>query len=298
MRWSALLNPGFLVAFVVLTVSAIGMSAAIRAYGLHLQKLEIHAPGNRQLSALPRETPSWKQIGTDQIMDEDTVKTLGTENYVSRVYIQKNPPAGQEPIALEFHAAYYTGGIDTVPHVPERCMVGGGWLQTKGAQTLALEDVDTSTWIVDAAASGGARGEVYSVRTLPAPYSDAPGTRVRLPFGVAPDKPIHMRISAFGDPKTGKTLYSGYFFIANGGTAASAEQVRTLAFNLTSDYAYYLKVQFSSAGVSSAQELAELSSSLLGELIAEIMRCVPDWTLVESGEYPPDNPRRRTGASN
>lgn len=294
MNWKSLLNPGFLVALAVMLVSALGMSAAIKAYGLHLQKLEIRAPNNRQVSTLPRETPSWIQVGTDQIMDQDTVKTLGTKNYVSRVYAQKINKEAQpsrEPIVMELHAAYYTGGIDTVPHVPERCMVGGGWLQTQGAQTLPLL-LDSSTWVKSDVASSPARGEVYTVRTLPAPYSDAPGTRVLLPFGVSPESPLRMRISAFGNPQTGKRLYSGYFFIANGGTVASAEGVRTLAFDLTSDYAYYLKVQCSSTNVGSPEELATASSSLLSELIAEIMRCVPDWTLVEAGEYPADNPRR------
>ncbi|KAA0213462.1 MAG: exosortase-associated EpsI family protein [Leptolyngbya sp. PLA3] len=299
MNWKSLLNPGFLVAMTLMLVSALGMSAAIRAYGLHLQKLEIYAPNNRQVSTLPRETPSWIQVGTDQIMDQDTVKTLGTKNYVSRVYMEKVDKSAQparEPIVMELHVAYYTGGIDTVPHVPERCMVGGGWLQTQGAQTLPLA-LDSSTWVRDAGASSEARGDVYTVRTLPAPYSDAPGTRVPLPFGVSPQSPVRMRISAFGNPQTGKTLYSGYFFIANGGTVASAEGVRTLAFDLTSDYAYYLKVQCSSTSVASAEELATASSSLTSELIAEIMRCVPDWSLVEAGEYPADNPRRAERAS-
>jgi hypothetical protein len=100
-----------------------------------------------------------------------------------------------------------------------------------------------------------------------------------------------MRISEYESPDSGKKLFAGYFFIANGGVAASAEQVRTLAFDLTSDYAYYLKVQVSSTTVSSAEELAEQSGALLSELIAEVVRCVPDWVSVESGAYPSDNPR-------
>jgi hypothetical protein len=72
----------------------------------------------------------------------------------------------------------------------------------------------------------------------------------------------------------------------------SAEQVRLLAFNLTDDYAYYLKVQITSGGVESPQELASLAGSLLDDLLGEIMRCVPDWTEVRAGRYPPDHPRR------
>jgi len=291
MNMRALLNPAFLLTLAILSASAIGMSAAINAYGLHLQKREIYAVDNRQVSTLPRETPNWVQIGSDQVMDEDTVKTLGTTNYVSRVYRKKEVSEDETPMVLEFHAAYYTGGIDTVPHVPERCMVGGGWLQTNSALVLPLA-VSSETWIKDALASESPRGEIFTVRSLPAPYSDAPGTRLRLPFDVTPENPIRMRITEFENPENGMKLFAGYFFIANGGVSANAEQVRTLAFDLTSDYAYYLKVQISSTTVSSASELAEQSASLLSDLMAEIMRCVPDWTLVESGDYPEDNPKR------
>jgi len=286
---SSLLKPAFLLTVAVLSVSAIGMSAAIKAYGLHLQKSEIYPPGNRQLSALPRQTEQWEAIGSDQVLDEDTVKTLGTSNYVSRVFAKKSSVAARAPVYVEFHSAYYTGGIDTVPHVPERCMVGGGWRQTQVTRTLPVE-LDTSTWVLDREASGTPRGEVYTARTPAAPYSDAPGTRVRLPYGVTPENPIHMRISEYENPDTGAKLYAGYFFIANGGVSSSAEGVRTLAFDLTSDYAYYLKVQFSSTSVSTAEELASVSGLLLSELMAELVRCVPDWVAVEAGLYPMDRP--------
>jgi hypothetical protein len=79
----------------------------------------------------------------------------------------------------------------------------------------------------------------------------------------------------------------GYFFVANGGHTDSALGVRRLAFRLTDRYAYYLKVQVGSGSVQSAEELAEVSSSLLHELLPEIMRCVPDWSAVEAGTWPP-----------
>jgi hypothetical protein len=66
-----------------------------------------------------------------------------------------------------------------------------------------------------------------------------------------------------------------------------------LAFNLTDDYAYYLKVQVGSTDAASAAELGELASTLLSDLLGEIMTCVPDWTKVQRGEWPPDNPKRK-----
>ena len=102
-----------------------------------------------------------------------------------------------------------------------------------------------------------------------------------------------MMVSAFVDQQGQGRLYAGYFFVANGGTVASANDVRTLAFDLQSDYAFYLKVQVTSSTVSSKQDLTEHAGSLIGELMPEIMRCVPDWVEVQRGVYPDDNPRNR-----
>ena len=87
-------------------------------------------------------------------------------------------------------------------------------------------------------------------------------------------------------------MIAGYCFIANGGWVSSAEGVRFLAFNLTDDYAYYLKVQVGSADVESPEELAGLAGSLLDDLLGELMTCVPDWPRVMGGQWPPDNPKR------
>jgi hypothetical protein len=180
--------------------------------------------------------------------------------------------------------------IDTVPHVPERCFVGGGLQQSESSRVIDIP-MDTSTWRVDPSVPtefAGIDGEIYSVRLSNDPsMSDAPGMRVRLPRGISPEKPFNFRASEFINPGKGK-IYAGYFFIANGGTKANANDVRQLAFNLEDDYAYYMKVQISAHNLDSFDEFASLSGDLLGELIGEIMRCVPDWVSVQQGLYPED----------
>ena len=278
------------VALVIMGASAAGLGAAIDRLGFHLSKLEINAPGDRKLSSIPTETDGWTRVGTDRTESADVVKVLGTENYINRVYARR-PEAGGEPVQLDFHAAYYTGMIDTVPHVPERCFVGGGLQQTTGSQIMPVP-MDTRSWVADSTVPESiveSTGEIYTVR-LSDLYGSLPGKRVRLPRGVGPDRPFQMRISSYEGP-SGQKVFAGYFFIANGGTVASADDVRTLAFDLTNDYAYYLKVQVTSASVDSPEELARVSGELLGELIGEIIRCVPDWTEVQEGLYPPGNPR-------
>jgi len=278
---------------VLACLSMVGGSVAIGAYSkinnVHLQKSPIYAKDNRQASSIPERTAGWSQIGADQILSADVVETLGTENYLSRNYYRTRDEDPKNPIVFDYHAAYYTGMIDTVPHVPERCFVGGGLQQGDSSRVMPLP-MDTSSWRLDTGVPpefAGLSGEIYTVRlSNDSNLSDAPGTRVRLPRGVAPDSPIRMRVSEFIDTD-GSKLYAGYFFIANGGTKANANDVRKLAFNLDDDYAYFLKVQLTSGTANSFEEFAKYAGELVGELLGETLRCVPDWVEVQKKTYPP-----------
>ena len=275
-------------ALVVMLGAGLGLTLYVKIHDLHMQKTPIYPPGNRQVSAIPSETEHWKRLGSDRISSAEIVETLGTENYVSRDYIRRDTEGTRTPVVIEFHAAYYTGMIDTVPHVPERCFVGGGLQQSSSSRVMEL-DLDTGSWIPDPSVPeelAGLQGEIYTTRlSNNSAWTDAPGRRVRLPRGVTPESPIKMRISEFflGE---GRKIYAGYFFIANGGTRANADEVRALAFNLSDDYAYYLKVQVNSVTADSFEAFAAQASSLLSDIMGEIMRCTPDWIEVQQGRYP------------
>jgi len=278
-------------ALVIMLGAGIGLTVFVKVYDLHMQKIPIYPPGNRQVSAIPTETEHWKQLGADRISSAEIVETLGTENYLSRDYVRKDSEGTKAPSIVEFHAAYYTGMIDTVPHVPERCFVGGGLQQSSSSRVIELE-LDTSSWAPDPSVPeelGGLEGAIYTTRlSNNSAWTDAPGRRVRLPRGVTPDSGIKMRCSEFFLSE-GRKIYAGYFFIANGGTRANADEVRALAFNLSDDYAYYLKVQINSVTADSFEEFAEQSASLLSDIIGEVMRCTPDWIEVQEGRYPPES---------
>jgi hypothetical protein len=299
MNSRTIFTPAFFVAVVVLAISAAGFGTLIEAYGIHLKKEAIYPPGGRLVSSLPTETDSWVQVGADQVLSSEMVEELGTENSVSRKYIQKESamaPGQDQPHVIDFHAAYYTGMIDTVPHVPERCFVGGGMRKSSVSEVLAMP-IEMGEWVEDETVPSAFRGPTGTVYTAPTSwqFSDRRGFRVRMPRGTGPGEPLKMRISEFLAQQNDDALYAGYFFVANGGTVATAEGVRSLAFDLTSDYAYYLKVQTTCASVGSKAEHAEVSASLVGELLPEIMRCVPDWIEVEEGLYPEGNPRKPVG---
>lgn len=293
--WTSLARGWYIVPVVLLLLSAVGFGAGIRMAGIYLQKFPIQAPDNRSVRAIPNITASWEQIGQDRIEKAEVQESLGTENYVTRTFKERNPADPRNPGIIELHIAYYTGMIDTVPHVPDRCFIGGGMSILSSARLVPIP-LNQSEWTLDQDVPESMKGHVYR-----APAVNQHGAiieRVRLPRD---PQSIELNVSRYKAPGTadrpeGMELTAGYFFIANGGTVARAERVRLLAFNLEDDYAYYMKVQVSSPLVKSAEELAALAGRLLDELLPEIMRCVPDWVKVERGEYPADNPRRKPDA--
>lgn len=267
-------TPALVVVMGVLLLGAVGLSAFIRARGIYLTKLPIEP--KEMLHTMPTEYPSWVRYGEDELMTAEGEQELGTDNYLSRTYIERNPEPGRPPIVVKLHMAYYTGMIDTVPHVPERCLVAGGWLQT-GSPELIDVPLDPSLLVKDSGADPELMGGTIWMGRSPNTHS-----RVRLPLGV---EEMQMRVSPFVN-EVGDKFMAGYFFVANGGTVPSADDIRLLAFRLDDDYAYYVKVQFSSGSVDSAEELVEVAASMLDEMFPDIMARVPDWVDVKEGRYP------------
>jgi hypothetical protein len=287
----AVRNPAFLLTFLLLLATAVAMGVLPGYMGIYLRKLE--APSRKHMREVPRTLASWEQVGQDRQEAEDILKALGTDNTITRLYVERDPPAGSPPLAIELHLAYYTGMVDTVPHVSERCMVGGGWQPLTGSVVVPVE-LDASSWRrVDRLPESVPESVGLSEIRLP--------VRVRLPYGlVARDERddrfnnvVNMRISDFVDPKSDAVSIIGYFFIANNRLTPSANDVRQLAFRLEDDYAYYVKVQFSvSVGpggggprrVATAADLARVVGGprgFISELLPEVMLCLPDWVQLE-----------------
>jgi len=284
--WGLLARPAMLAALVILGASAAGMSEAIHRAKIFLKKEAIYAPGNRLLLEIPIRTLSWERQGTDAMASKEVEEELGTTNHVTRAYVRRSgESAGAR---LDLHAAYYTKQVDTVPHVPERCFVAGGLQMVKEWGDVPVP-LDRSRWREDTDVPESMKGRVFKAPVLN--EVGAVSSYVHLPLDPGALK-IHVTEFAGRNAR----VMSGYFFIANGGTVAKANDVRLLAFNLTDTYSYYVKVQFSSTTARTGEELAAEAGGLLDELLPEIMRCVPDWVDVTRGDYPPDNPARSAGA--
>jgi hypothetical protein len=285
LRWKALTSPAFAAAMGVLLLSTLTLNAAVAAMGVKLRKEAIQPENNRRVAAVPAETASWQRIGKDVVLSQEMVDELGTGNYLTRFYVRRDVQPGQRPVRLELHLAYYTGMIDTVPHVPERCVTGAGWTIQGFPITMPLA-LDSNAWKPDPSAVTPDGAPLLTAPLSSAAAIDAGKSRIRLPRN---PQDIQLRVSVFSGPRDAR-LHAGYFFIANGGHVPNAEGVRALAFNLTDRFAYYLKVQVSSMDVATPEDLAREASSLLGELLPDIMRCVPDWADAQPPRPPPRHP--------
>lgn len=295
-------SPAFLVAFLLLLLVAAGMAVLPGYMNVYLRKEAV--PARRQMPSVSKNLPSWVQVGHDQQEAADILKTLGTENTVTRVYVERDPPPGRDPRVVELHLAYYTGMVDTVPHVSDRCMVGGGWQPLTGSHVYPIQ-LDMSSWRRATSIPKGMEGtdEAPTLTETRLPvnpkFTDLPGAVVYLPYGlVAPsdkdDKKngvVQMRIADFVDPKTQSVSVIGHFFIANNRLTPSANEVRQLAFRLEDDCAYYVKVQVSMSSAASrdgrpqravnAEDLATVASGFVSEVLPEVMLCLPDWVRLE-----------------
>ncbi len=284
-RPGVLHNPALWATVGVLAVSAVGFGYAIQSLGIMLKKLPIQAEHGVLTRDVSSRTASWERARgpggepiPDQTINAEIEETLGTKNHLTRTYVETHPANTSRPQYLQLHLAYYTGKVDTVPHVPDRCFVGGGMQIGKIEGDLPLLIGDAG-WKIDGTLPADLRD--YELAPL-APDASGEVRWVHLPRDAR-----HLRLRTMRFLDAGRPVYAGYLFIANGGHTPSANEVRGLAFDLKNTYAYYLKVQVTSQTARDVDEFIATTSSLVSELLPEIMRTVPDWPRVRLGLYPP-----------
>jgi exosortase len=130
----------------IVTIAALTFGVATHVLQLHFQKSPVPLP--MPLTALPADIGPWRWVGSDHPLDADIQAMLGTDQYIYRTYLderlvgpdqieQLRHRSDGETAAGEISAdhpsasvhlslTYYTGRVDSVSHIPERCYVGGG----------------------------------------------------------------------------------------------------------------------------------------------------------------------------
>jgi EpsI family protein len=78
-------------------------------------------PVSEPLSQVPRTIAGWS--GTDVEIDQDTLKVLGTGNFLSRIYAQD----GQSQLIDLFIGYFPTQRTGSTIHSPKNCLPGAGW---------------------------------------------------------------------------------------------------------------------------------------------------------------------------
>ncbi|MFO0873116.1 MAG: exosortase-associated EpsI family protein [Phycisphaerales bacterium] len=275
MRFDSSAKFALVVAGAALLLSALGFRAAVGRLNVYLRKEPV--PLRAPLATLPSTVGPWKQLGDDRTLSSAVVEELGTAQYVDRNYER----AGVRDDVLALHIAYYTGMIDAVPHVPERCWVANGLIAMGSPQTVPL-DIDRGAWRFDDGATSRG-GEAYPSVEVPDPISRRP-MLVHLPLG-----DFALTAAEYqSETRPDERMIGGYFFLANGRATPSGLGVRTLAFQPTQRAAYYCKVQLAMPCRANDPDrwsrFARYSGEFVSQLLPQLMRRLPDWPAVEHGD--------------
>jgi len=190
------------------------------------------------------------KIGTP--LDKARVGERRSNWYTSRVYRDNRLPDGHPLKYWQLDVYYYTGGLDTVPHVPERCM------QAAGATPLGTEEV------------------VFSVPAARSPWDgDVRFQRAR--FSV-PDP------DGFGS----RDVSEYYVFSLNGKPETSWERVRLELTYPWLRYTYFAKIQFGPVGggidVESTDAAAEDFMNYFLPVIAQALPRPEDVAALEAAQ--------------
>ena len=98
------------------------------------RKAEVAEP-RADLDGFPMQIESWQAV-VDPPMDEDVLKVLGVDDYLSRVYYQ--PDGAAVGLYMGYYGSQRQG--DTI-HSPLNCLPGAGWEPVSDGR-LTIRDVD------------------------------------------------------------------------------------------------------------------------------------------------------------
>ena len=91
--------------------------------------------GRKELKEFPQAIGAWQKTGTDQVIDEATMKVLRASDYLLRDFRRSGQVAN---LYVGYYASQRTGATY---HSPLNCLPGSGWtLSEPGKANIALPD--------------------------------------------------------------------------------------------------------------------------------------------------------------
>ena len=239
-------QPAFVIVTLVLLVSAVGLNGATQYLHLHFKKQAV--PLARPLNSFPEQIGAWAQVSIDEPIAHEMQEVLGTDKYIFRDYVDtriadaktlaqfKDKTPSQRLLMMQqlqmtkpaavvnLGLTYYTGLVDTVAHIPDRCYIADGYEPT-------IYSVEP--W----SALRGREGN-QNVRYIV--FEDQAPNRHSFPRNVA------------------------YFFHCNGEFQNDHIAVRKSLASLFEKYGYYMKVEVQTIGLSRDAGAKTLNDFLTG----------------------------------
>jgi len=152
----------------------------------------------------PKKIAPYKIYNVVKIKDE-IEEELGTKQYLQCLLLDESKESNDPLRAVELLVTYYTGDPDAVPHVPDVCYLGNGWLiKDKYNTEMEISDI-------------GAEND-------------------RLPLRILKMK----KTNEYGKVQRRQVVY---YFSVNGTYVCTRDSVRSLQFNVVDKYAYFSKVE-------------------------------------------------------
>ncbi len=257
-----LLEPGFVIVAAILLIGAIGLNGATQYMKLYFKKEPV--PLTKPLDTVPLKMGHWVQVSKDQPLEHDFQEVLGTDKFIFRDYVDDRIVSADQIAAFDdktwqerramvadiqmrhpeavvnLGVTYYTGLVDTVAHIPDRCYIADGFEPTS-----------------------------YQILTWPI-MAGVPG---------AGDKDVKLRFISFED-QVGRTRLKksvSYFFSVNGHFESDPLGVRRSLQSLLQRYGYYMKIETMTM-IQDQEKSAEVQTDFLTSVMPEVQKCLPDWS--------------------
>ncbi len=259
-------SPAFVVATLVLFAAAVGLNWATQSMQLYFKKLPV--PLARPIDQVPEKLGRWVQVSHDEPLDKEIQDVLGTQLFIFRDYVledaqtkadirlfaDKPTKERRERLAalqtrlpdhvINLAVTYYTGLVDTVAHIPDRCYIADGY------QPAQYEE---PVWKVK-----NKDGQDFDLKARYINFEDQTGT-----------SRVTKRVA--------------YFFNVNGRYESDPLAVRRSLQNLFRKHGYYAKVELMTI-IRDGNRSAAVMTDFLRSALPEIEKCLPDWNAVEGGK--------------
>lgn len=258
------LDVGFLVVAAVLLAAAIGLNATVQSLQLSFRKQPVSLQAPLKEIA-PRFGP-WVQVSADERLPYEIEETLAANEYVFRDYVDsrrvpekvirefEGKTAGQRramldairekmPEAVMYMAVtYYTGMVDTVAHIPDRCYIADGFEPS---------EYDIKRW-----ACFESRGDDRSAARFIHFEDNVPGRRA-----------ISRNVA--------------YFFHVNGRYTNDPLDVRATLQNLLEQHGYYAKIELMTL-LNDRARAAAVMDDFLSHALPAVEKSLPDWQALKA----------------